>query len=242
MPDPCQPLPWDSEFFGFPVARVVRPTLTEADSRDVLAWCSAHGTRLLYFLSENDVRSWAAAVHAGFRPVDIRVELGITLDAARPATEPVPSGILLRESRPADVNDLLPIATDVHSQSRYFADPAVPRDKAHELFAVWIRRSVQHEIADVVFVAELDGRPVSYLTVGLADRVATIGLVGVGPEARGRRIGVAMVQAALAWSDARGAHEVVVATQGGNIAAQCLYQRCGFLTASTRLWFHRWFA
>jgi ribosomal protein S18 acetylase RimI-like enzyme len=33
---------------------------------------------------------------------------------------------------------------------------------------------------------------------------------------------------------------VSVVTQGRNVAAQRLYQRAGFVTASTQLWYHRW--
>jgi len=32
-----------------------------------------------------------------------------------------------------------------------------------------------------------------------------------------------------------------VVTQGRNLAAQRLYQRNGFVTASLQLWYHRWF-
>jgi hypothetical protein len=30
-------------------------------------------------------------------------------------------------------------------------------------------------------------------------------------------------------------------TQGRNVAAQCLYQACGFRTALTQVVYHRWF-
>ena len=32
-----------------------------------------------------------------------------------------------------------------------------------------------------------------------------------------------------------------VVTQGGNVAAQRVYQHAGFRTARTELWYHRWF-
>jgi hypothetical protein len=34
---------------------------------------------------------------------------------------------------------------------------------------------------------------------------------------------------------------VNVVTQGRNSKAQRLYERCGFLTRSVQLWYHRWF-
>ncbi len=34
---------------------------------------------------------------------------------------------------------------------------------------------------------------------------------------------------------------VSVVTQGRNIAPQKLYQKCGFISYSTMIWYHRWF-
>ena len=35
---------------------------------------------------------------------------------------------------------------------------------------------------------------------------------------------------------------VSVVTQGSKVAAQRLYQGCGFATSAVELWYHRWFA
>jgi dTDP-4-amino-4,6-dideoxy-D-galactose acyltransferase len=150
--------------------------------------------------------------------------------------------VVLRESRARDLDDLLPIAASVHTDSRFFVDPGVPRERASELFRLWLRRSMNHEIADVVFVGEVHGRAVSYLTAKLVGDSGSVGLVGVGEAARGRGIGMGMVRRALEWFASRGAREVSVVTQSRNIMAQRVYQRCGFLSRATRLWFHRWFA
>ena len=235
----CELLPWDSEFFGFPVARVRDGTMDRTASCAILKWCSDAGVRLLYFLA-NDVPSWVVATGAGFELVDIRVEM--VLDRCMPLTGRVVSpGVVLREAIQEDLPRLLPIAASAHSDSRFFVDKKVPPNRARELFQSWLRRSVEGALADVVFVAELDGRTVAYITGTLKERVGNVGLVGVGKSARGRGIGLAMVQKALEWFAYNEALEVTVVTQGRNVAAQRLYQRCGFVTQSTRLWFHRWF-
>ena len=199
------------------------------------------GVRFLYFLADDDVVSWAVAADSGFRPVDVRVELVLDRTWPRLPRATLAPGVILREATPEDLGELLPIAASVHTDSRFFVDAAVQRDKARELFTVWLRRSVERAIADVVFVAEVDDRPVSYITAKLADGIGSIGLVGVGDGARGRGIGLAMVERVLEWFSSRHARQVSVVTQGRNIMAQRVYQRCGFLTASTRIWFHKWF-
>ena len=238
----CERLPWDSDFFGFPVARVMGGTLDTDGSRSVLAWCTAERVRFLYFLANDHVPSWAAAADAGFRLVDVRVEM--VLDGSWPKLTrgALSPGVGLREATIRDFDDLLPIAASAHTDSRFFVDSAVPRDKAHDLFRTWLRRSVEGAIADVVFVVEVEGRAVSYVTATLAQGVGSIGLVGVAASARGRGVGLAMIHRALEWFAAGGAREVRVVTQARNTMAQRVYQRCGFLTGSTRMWFHRWFA
>jgi GNAT superfamily N-acetyltransferase len=239
MSDVCDVLPWDSDFFGYPVARVRGGTMDAAGVSDIDSWCGAHGTRLVYFLADDHPPSWAVAADAGFRLVDIRVEL--VLDKTWPRLPASRSNVTLREAVPGDLDDLLPIAASVHTDSRFFTDERIARDKAHELFAFWLRRSVERTLADVVFVADIDGRAVAYLSAKCANGVGNIGLVGVGEAARGRGVGLSLVQRAIEWFTAQGANEVSVVTQGRNIMAQRVYQRCGFLTRSTRLWFHRWY-
>jgi hypothetical protein len=45
----------------------------------------------------------------------------------------------------------------------------------------------------------------------------------------------------LSWAAREDAKRAVVITQGRNVRAQRLYQRSGFVTASSQLWYHRWF-
>jgi ribosomal protein S18 acetylase RimI-like enzyme len=54
-------------------------------------------------------------------------------------------------------------------------------------------------------------------------------------------IGTLVVRAAQEYFHRKGVEEVSVVTQGRNIGAQRLYQKCGFLTGSVGYWFHRWF-
>jgi dTDP-4-amino-4,6-dideoxy-D-galactose acyltransferase len=241
MSRPGERLPWDSEFFGFPVATVSGGRMDEATSRQIGAWCSKEGIRLLYFLADDHVPSWRTASDAGFRLVDIRVELALDKARSRLLPAVLANDFTLREAKREDLDDLLPIAAEVHTDSRFFVDPMVPRDKARDLFARWLRRSVERTIADVVFTAVVDGRPAGYLSAKVRNGSGRIGLVGVGEAARGRGVGRSLVRHAMDWFESRGAREVAVVTQGRNVLAQRVYQQCGFLTRSTKLWFHRWF-
>jgi ribosomal protein S18 acetylase RimI-like enzyme len=92
-----------------------------------------------------------------------------------------------------------------------------------------------------VLVAVADGTPAAYVTCHLKGDEAQIGLVGVSAQQLGRGLGTKLVQQFFSWSRQQNARRVTVVTQGRNLAAQRLYQRNGFVTASLQLWYHRWF-
>ena len=50
----------------------------------------------------------------------------------------------------------------------------------------------------------------------------------VAPEARGRRVGVALLDQAVGWARARGARAVCLSVRCGNAAALRLYEKAGF--------------
>ena len=78
--------------------------------------------------------------------------------------------------------------------------------------------------------------------LGATKAAGQIGLVGVHPDARGNGVGAALVNAGLRWFGSVGARDVAVVTQGQNVTAQRLYQRCGFATSRIELWYHKWFS
>jgi dTDP-4-amino-4,6-dideoxy-D-galactose acyltransferase len=88
----------------------------------------------------------------------------------------------------------------------------------------------------------MEGKPAGYITCQLVnEQTGQIGLLGVDVTAQGRGGGRRLVTMALDWFAAKGVTRVIVVTQGRNIRAQRLYQKCGFMTASLQLWYHRWF-
>lgn len=84
------------------------------------------------------------------------------------------------------------------------------------------------------FAAELDGAPVGLAWVKLdAQDAATASLyqVWVAPEARGRGVGAALLEAAIAWTRARRANALHLHVTAGDGAAARLYRRLGFVDA-----------
>jgi ribosomal protein S18 acetylase RimI-like enzyme len=78
-------------------------------------------------------------------------------------------------------------------------------------------------------VAELDGTPVGLSWVKMEGETASLYQVWVAPEARGRGVGAALLDAAIAWARARRAHALHLGVTAGDGAAARLYRRAGFV-------------
>ena len=216
-----------------PIARVSGGTLSRERATALDAWASDRSVACLYFLSSSDdVRSARAAEDAGFRLMDVRVEL-------RRGVESTP-GLEVREARESDRDVLREIARRSHGATRFYADPRFPDARCDDLYATWIDRSLDGWAA-AVLVAERDGRAVGYCSVHLGADEGSIGLIAVDDAARRSGVGVELANGAVAWSGRAGARAISVVTQGRNVAALRTFARVGFLVSSVDLWFHKWF-
>lgn len=230
-------LDWDTQFFGVRIAGLQARECGGEDLRRALDWCRAERVACLYLRSDaDDVTTLRAAAEHAFRFVDVRV----TLDRELGATDVPAAHEGVRAARPEDVGVLRAIAAYNHTNTRFYADGRFERERCDELYATWVEKSV-NGWAERVLVADVGGGAQGYLSIHLrSPKLAEIGLVGIAREAQGRGLGRALVESALAWMRHKGCERVSVVTQGRNIAAQRLYQACGFRTCALELWHHRW--
>ena len=243
MNECCQFLPWDTAFWGYRIARVKYRHLTPESVRSVLTWCSKEKIDCLYLLAtSNDTQTIQLAEETGFRVQDIRMSY-IYKQFYGVREKQIGDHINLRYSRPEDLEPLLPIARTAYTGTRFYNDPCFAVEQCSDLYGIWLRRSLLEDYADQVIVAEIGGKVIGYVTCKLFSdsSCGKIDLVGVAKQARGQGIGEALINCALVWFMQQKAERVQVVTQGSNIAAQRLYQRCGFSIQSVQLWYHKWF-
>ena len=125
---------------------------------------------------------------------------------------------------------------------QHFFDLNFPRDKVRRFYQDWVSKAIHGTFDDQAYVLRRNGDPAGFCTVKFEPvSCARIRLVGLEPRYRGRRLGPIMVMHTLKALAEKGIKYVQVVTQGRNYAAQRLYQKSGFLTKKTELWYHRWF-
>lgn len=233
---PCQFLPWDTDFFGFRIARVTDGRLTCGGWDRIQAWCTEERIRCLYLLARGDDPETAriAADHE-FRFVDIRTEYRCRPEIRQSAAPG------LRPAAAEDIPALAEIARRSHTDSRFYYDHHFPRERCDAFYSAWIENSCQ-AYAKAVIVAEQDNKPAGYITCDWTQGTGRIGLFAVADWARGRGLGQALVGSALQLFYEHDVQTVKVVTQGRNIQSQRLYVRCGFVIDSVHIWYHRWFS
>ncbi len=234
----CELLSWDSAHFGFPIARLQARTLTETEAGAVDAWCENAGVHCLYFeASPDDHRTAALASERGYQVVDVR--LVFERAVSEPGELPGPV-VELRPARAEDVPALEEIARTSFGLTRFFFDQRFARERVAEMYAIWVRRSVEGW-ADAVLVSGPTGEPAGMITCHVESGGGRIGLIGTDARARGRGLGRGLMRGALDWFRQSGSSRVTVATQARNADAQRLYQRCGFVTGKVSVFYHKWY-
>lgn len=234
----CEYLAWDSEFFALRIGRVAARLDTET-VHEVRTWRASHAVDCLYLLCDStDGTATRTAERDGFHLVDVRVnlvhELGPTVLDARG------SGIV-RPSRATDRDALRAIARVSHHDSRFYQDGHFPTDRCDALYETWIEKSCGGR-SDVVLVPTTSGNDaVGYVTCERSpDGEGRIGLFAIAARDQRQGLGQALIHHALHWFATRGATRVTVATQGRNVPALRLYERCGFVLESVQFWYHWW--
>jgi len=236
--DPCfRFLNWDSAHFGLRIGRVLPVRFDTELSRQALMWAREFSIDCMYLLlAAEDAAAIRTAAGCGWRMVDIRVTLGA------PAVGDGEHDSHIRTAKLEDIPALRRIAAQSHKDSRFYADGNFPSAKCDDLFATWIERSVrEREFAGLVLVPETQSnQPAGYVTCSITDGQGRIGLVAVDEKARGMGWGTRLVAESIRWSARHGAERISVVTQGCNVAALRMYERCGFRVESVQLWFHWW--
>lgn len=241
----CETSEWDTTFFGKRIARFYPLRMNDKLARYALEKCRRDRVDCLYYCADcHDPESVRVAEKLGFHFVDIRLTFfrDFRREDAMRAEAAEPRGrVTIRESDDRDIAPLAEIARKSYRASRYYFDQNFPEELCERFYSTWIIKSCQG-YADRVFVADLDGEAVGFTTCNvIGPGRGDITLVGVSDSFGGRGIGEKLVRHTLQWFRDNDVAWIEVVTQGRNYGAQRLYQKCGFRTLKTELWYHKWF-
>lgn len=239
-----EPLSWDTDFFGFPIARLRSGPLTDESLQAAMARCRKQAIRCVYFLAPAaDFGTLQLAQQAGFELVDVRVTLSRPLSGrlltGSPMTGDIPEWKLphtVREATTADLAALLPLAEPLARVSRFGLDPRFGLEQATRLYEQWLQKETA-----VSLVVDGPAGMGGLITIQQDGTHGIIDLLATAPTMQRRGLGKVLCAAGLRWMRENGCRTASVITQGHNIASQRVYQQNGFLTSTVEISFHKWF-
>lgn len=234
-------LEWDSRLFGFPVWKISPGALDENSLRKTLGELRAKGAALIYWASDpGDPESQKAAQALGGFLADRKVTYCKDLPE-RPSRKESPADFGVENYGKKDPDqDLYQLALLSGTHSRFKIDPKIPAGKFEALYRAWVENSTQGEMAQALLVRREGNRVLGMVTLGLQEGVGVIGLVAVDPGSGGKGLGKSLIRAAQAWFVEKGCRKARVVTQGENLPACRLYEKCGFSVEKTENFYHFW--
>jgi len=235
-----QKLEWDSDFFGKNIAFISCRRLTDNIENYIKFFVQKEAIDLIeYCCNCHDQQSVEVAERNNYSFVDIRITMEIDLIEASGAMQR--EGAVVRKAQKKDIDALIECGKGIYYLSRYFYDGNFNIERVQDFYDGWIRKAVLGLFDDYCYALYNNGTLIGFCTINEgANGAASIGLVGVSSEYSGLGWGKYMLMQVHGLLFAEGVHYISVVTQGRNYAAQRLYQRCGYLTKKTELWYHRW--
>jgi ribosomal protein S18 acetylase RimI-like enzyme len=200
--------------------------------------------RCLYVeLDVSDFESINAASRYGFVIADVRImfqkDLVNSEERAGSKTDGYEIDFAINEE---DIGDLERCAEEMSRVSRFAFDKNFPVGSSEKLYRAWMMNSIHGRVGDRVMIAR-ESKTKRVVGVTVCEKRSDHGrilLVGVLGEHSGRGIASILLAHSVDFFYEMGLSKVRVRTQASNISAQRLYQRNGFLTHSSSMFFHRW--
>ena len=226
-------LDWDSKFFGLKIGQADTLVATPDIYKDLMIAKQQSGYELIYWFAagyEEPEPGWINGVLP--EPVDVK----LVYSNAELFMEDIAQYNINIYKGPL-TDKLKELAIESGHKSRFRKDPRLS-GRFNEMYATWISRSVDGELADVVLATEIQGDLSGFVTVKKNGDTSAIGLIAVDSRFRGRGLGGGLLKAAGNWCLGQGCCELKVATQMENQIACNLYLKNGYRLQDTRYIFH----
>jgi len=233
-----QILNWDSDVFGFGVAKILPEQLNENDLTAALQALKKQNIKLVYWASDSQdaISQKAAQAQQGFL-ADRKVTYLMSLEHHQITAH----GNIIeeyKETTPSEALEFLALQSGLYS--RFTADPKISNEIFEKIYKLWIANSTNKQLAQAVLVVKKNQQLAGMITLGDKNKRGDIGLLAVHPDYRGLKIGADLVYAGQAWFAKHGFKQSQVVTQCDNKPACALYEKCGYAIEKIENFYHFW--
>lgn len=226
-------LEWDSDLFGYKVGKVVWNDSQCSSLESGIEECKYY--RLIYIFSDTRLCFSASNIY--------EVDQKVTLEKIINFDEKELHDFNSCSSYVSGVDDysvLESLAFESGKFSRFKIDNRFCDFEFEKLYREWIKKSINKEIADEIFVYSVDKKISGFITVSSDEKIGSIGLIAVSPSYQGKGIGSILIKCVEKYLWEKGIKVLQVPTQKRNEMAIRLYLKNGFNVKNMVYIYHYW--
>ncbi|MDT0677443.1 GNAT family N-acetyltransferase [Autumnicola musiva] len=229
-------LDWDSDFFGFKVAKINKGLLLEEASENCFKSLYKNEINLGYFFSNSPIDQ--SILNNDFYNIILvhkRIPLVKTIikDCGFD-----PNISIYKDKYPSE--DMIHLAQLAGSYSRFGVDPNISHDKFNDLFKTWIINSVNKKIASDVLVFKKDDKIIGLATIKIEKGVMYTPLFAVKRKYEGIGVSFSLMRAIETIAFRNDCSTIIGGTQEVNIKALKVYERFGLVPQEPEYIYHLW--
>ncbi len=232
----CKELDWDSNFFGFKVAKIEGVNIDESKLDKSLKSLKKKNFTLVYASFREKIDSNNIFLNDyEVKLVDKKITYLKDVDRDSHYEQSIYNYDLKNPTK-----QMLKLAVESGVYSRFNYDKKIGKSKFEELYKLWMINSANGSFAKKVIVFKEASNILGMITLTEKSDRADIGIIAVDSDSRGKGIGKALMKAAEKWAYHNGYCNIQVVTQGFNIAACQLYKKIGFSKEKVEFYYHLW--
>lgn len=234
----CFPLDWDTDYFGVSSARIIlKGNISEENQNKILEYC-----RQFQFVTISNVGNikgnnhWIGKKSSAFL-TDMNIQF-LKKIKGKPDFRDKLTDVYNAYSKDEKV---ISIAESAFLYSRFFNDPALPKEQADNIYLHWTKCAFGQ--ANKYFVTSKRNDEIAGYILFSMDReqnVATIELIAVDQKFRGQRVGKSLISELESFAYNKEIDFIKVGTQIDNVTATQFYIACGFKYVSCSSVYHLW--
>lgn len=230
-------LDWDSDFFDFNVGRIYGEIQSEQDIKNIEGIIGDNNAKLTYYSSLEELPPFAfESDKFELTLVDRKTSYFKAINK----NLSIHNSIKSLDSSTPFTDKLIELALQSGIYSRFNVDKKIGKEKYEELYSTWITKSLNRSFAKEVLVLLEDNELKGFVTLGEKNKRGDIGILAVDYRFRGNGYGRILMESAEKWFADKGYEVMQVVTQGDNVPACKLYERCGYNVETVEFFYHIW--
>lgn len=214
-------LPWDSDFFGFKVGKLLEEEKESSEFEADLKVIFEEDIELIYYYSEKALPVSFFSDFYDCLLVDVKIPVKKTLASKR-----IDPRISVFTDSTAN-KELIELAQLAGTHTRFNLDPKISKEKFEKLFKIWIEKSVSGEMASKVLVYKESEKIIGFATLSIDGNIGYAPLLAVNRKFEGLGVSFAIMDAVEAHMFDHGCEFLVSSTQEVNRKALKIYERWG---------------